>query len=593
MRHLPPRLAYPACVALAGALLLVAYANHFQNGFHFDDDHTVVANLYLRDLRNVPLFFRDARTFSSLPANQVYRPVVTTTLALDYRLGGGLAPFAFHLDAFLLLLAQCGLLVVLFRPLLDAAGPQRWTRWLALFGAALFGLHTAIAETVNYVIARSDILSTLGVVGALAIWTAWPRGRRTGAYLLPAVAGILAKEQAAMMAPILFAEVALLEQQQSLPDLLRPRRLWQALKPALPAFVICAATLLLAMRMAPGWSGGGASRLHYALTQPYALLRYAAVFVVPLGLSADHDWTPVTGPGDVRLWLGLAFLAALGWAAVRASRHPSTRPAAFGLVWFVLALLPTSSVVPLAEVVNDHRMFFPFVGLALAAANLLGVAAARLGPHSPLPGRERARERVGIPWLAAGAIALLLAHAAGVHVRNRAWRDDASLWRDVTEKSPGNARGWMNYGVALMAQNRLVEAERCLERGLVLAPYYGYLHINLGVVEGALGRPERAERHFRLGLAYAPGVPSLRTYFARWLHGVGRREEAEAQLRVAVAGAPNDPAPRLLLMRILAELGRWDELERIAREALRLDPGDAAARRWLERAREAGASSGR
>ena len=81
-----------ALAGLGSALLLVAllaaYANHFHNSFHFDDAHTIVNNAAIRELRNIPLFFRDATTFSALPSNQSYRPLVSTLLAIDYRLGG-------------------------------------------------------------------------------------------------------------------------------------------------------------------------------------------------------------------------------------------------------------------------------------------------------------------------------------------------------------------------------------------------------------------------------------------------------------------------------------------------------------------------
>ena len=70
--------------------ILAAYANHFHNGFHFfDDQHTIVNNASIRELRNIPLFFRDATTFSALPSNQSYRPLVSTLLAIDYRLAHG------------------------------------------------------------------------------------------------------------------------------------------------------------------------------------------------------------------------------------------------------------------------------------------------------------------------------------------------------------------------------------------------------------------------------------------------------------------------------------------------------------------------
>src|SRR5215467_15146111 len=74
--------------ALLAVALLAAYANHFHNSFHFDDAHTIETNAAIRELRNISLFFRDATTFSALPSNQSYRPLVSTLLAIDYKLGG-------------------------------------------------------------------------------------------------------------------------------------------------------------------------------------------------------------------------------------------------------------------------------------------------------------------------------------------------------------------------------------------------------------------------------------------------------------------------------------------------------------------------
>src|SRR6266850_1667481 len=183
------------CLGTAVAVTLV-YANHFRNAFQFDDSHTVESNLFVRDLRNIPRFFTDARTFSSLPSNQSYRPVVTTTLAVDYALGG-LDPLPFHLDSFAWFLLECLLLAALFRRILNSD-------WGALFGAALVGLHPANAETVNYVIARSDVLSALGAIACVWLWAASYRARRLHLYLVPAVLGVLAKSQGAMAAPLLF-----------------------------------------------------------------------------------------------------------------------------------------------------------------------------------------------------------------------------------------------------------------------------------------------------------------------------------------------------------------------------------------------------
>jgi len=84
---------------LSGALLLVAilaaYSNHFHDGFHMDDGHAIVNNAAIREPRNIPLFFRDATTFSALPSNQSYRPLVSTLLAMTTDSPTGCSRFGF------------------------------------------------------------------------------------------------------------------------------------------------------------------------------------------------------------------------------------------------------------------------------------------------------------------------------------------------------------------------------------------------------------------------------------------------------------------------------------------------------------------
>ena len=194
------------------AALLPAYANHFHNSFHFDDAHTVVNNASIRELRNIPQFFRDATTFSALPSNQSYRPLVSTLLAMDYSLGHGLRPFWFHLSIFALFVALTLLLTFVVHRLLEMAAPSSWNRWVALITAAWYGLHPANADTINYIIASSEVISTLGVIASFAVYLAFPRLRRYYLYVLPAAIAILAKPTAAIFA-VLFAIYWLLFEQ--------------------------------------------------------------------------------------------------------------------------------------------------------------------------------------------------------------------------------------------------------------------------------------------------------------------------------------------------------------------------------------------
>src|ERR1700730_5001301 len=123
--------------------LVAAYANHFHNSFHFDDAHTIETNAAIRDLRNIPLFFRDATTFSSLPSNQSYRPLVSTLLAIDYKLAHGLNPLWFHLSIFALFVALTLLLALVIHYLLENDAASSPNRWIALAAAACYALHPA------------------------------------------------------------------------------------------------------------------------------------------------------------------------------------------------------------------------------------------------------------------------------------------------------------------------------------------------------------------------------------------------------------------------------------------------------------------
>ena len=145
---------------LGGALvllaILVAYANHFHNSFQSDDTHTIIRNASIRDLRNIPLFFRDATSFSALPSNQSYRPLVSTLLAIDYRLAHGLEPFWFHLSIFALFIALTLLLALVIHHLLKGDAASSSNRWIALGAAAWYALNPANADTINYTSPRRE-----------------------------------------------------------------------------------------------------------------------------------------------------------------------------------------------------------------------------------------------------------------------------------------------------------------------------------------------------------------------------------------------------------------------------------------------------
>ncbi len=527
---------------LGGALLLIAlvaaYGNHFLNSFHFDDAHTIVTNSAIRELRNIPLFFRDATSFSSLPSNQSYRPLVSTLLAIDYWLGAspartGLQPFWFHLSIFTLFVMLTLLLAFVIRGLLERAATSSASGWIALAAAAWYGLHPANADTVNYIIASSEVISTLGVIASFAVYFAFPNLRRYYLYVFPAAIVILAKPPAAIFA-VLFANYRLLFKPSDAP--LGETRLQRVVELG-PSFLICGAMLLLVQYMMPhSWIAGAANARNYLITQPYVALLYFKTFFWPSGLSADYDLDPFTTTDDPRFWTGFAFIVIFTICAIVAAVFKKTRLIGFGLLWFLIALLSTSAL-PLAEPMNDHRTFFPYLGLVIAMAGAAGLFVTRL---------DRQWGKIA----ATCAVALLLcANGYATFQRNKVWKSEETLWHDVVIKSPGNGRGLMNYGNTLMAKGDYEGALDYFHRAQQLTPNYSVLLVNLAIAEDATKQSAAAEEHFKEALRLTPTSPDSYTYYARYLLSHGRADEARAFLHSAVELSPTDLTTRELLQR--------------------------------------------
>ena len=263
--------------------LCLAYSNHFQNGFHFDDWHTIEENLFIRKISNIPAFFHDPKMFSVDPDHWGLRPLVTTTLAIDYWLGGSLNPFYFHLSTFIWFIVLGVLMFYTYKNLLQKSISKELTPYIAILATSWYLLHTANAETINYVISRSDVQSTFLIVASFLIYIAYPQKRKYYLYILPAIIGVFAKETVLVLVILLFFYLLIFEEDLSIADLFTIKKLktiGNTILKLLPITIVIVAVqfyTLSAVKSIPGISN---PLLEYLLTQTYVWLRYFITFFI-------------------------------------------------------------------------------------------------------------------------------------------------------------------------------------------------------------------------------------------------------------------------------------------------------------------------
>jgi tetratricopeptide (TPR) repeat protein len=572
-------------------LIGLAWSNTFSAPFAFDDHASILDNPTIRQLWPATWLHPPASAGETVSG----RPFLNFTFALNYAIGG-LAVRGYHAVNLLIhFLAGLTLFAIVRR--------TRPGDTFALCIALFWTLHPLQTEAVTYIVQRAESLAALLILLALYSFI---RGASAGSAAAPgrtnkkqpraaALPGFtlaiiftllaVATKETAAVAPVLI----LLYDRTFLAGSFRAA--WRArhrVHLGLFATWIPLAALILANHSRGGSAGANTAipASTYLLTQSHAVLRYLALTFWPRGQVFDYGiptMTTLSAALPALLVLAL-LLGATGWACWR------NLPAGFLGATFFLALMPSSSVVPIAtQTIAEHRMY-----LALAAPVILVCSAGRrllarsrlLSHESEKPGASKFLRFA--PTLVVSG--LILALGATTHTRNDVYRSSLSLWHDTVAKRADNPRAHHNLGLALLQTGHMEEAAAEFRRAIALQPNHAYAHFQLGTL--ALSRRDWTDAavHFEAALAADPHYVSARINLGQALSQLGRPDEAIAQYRSALSDDPGAQDARTLLAALYLAQHRLADAIALLREVLAATPEFAEAHYHLGLALDASGS---
>jgi len=530
------------------------YAPSLTIPFLLDDSRTIRTNPLIHDWQGLHALWQ------SDPA----RFIGMATFAANYRFGH-FDVFGYHVVNVLVHSLTICAVYALARSLLRCPGVGLATpvpagaRWLPIVAAALFAVHPLHVPAVSYIVQRFASLVALFYVAAL--WTfvelrlAGSPGRRIlWAVLCTATIclAFLSKQNSATLPLALILVEAVFVASR------RHRLIWAGLFGLALVIVASVSVALLggisAAQALTRWDAdmGPLSPAGYLATQMRVLWEYVRMFVWPADLHFDPWFATASGFHETGVLLATAAHLAVVTVVLRSLRRAPIP--AFGVLFYYLAHSVESGVIPLADVLVEHRTYLPDVGLCLATAWLFTAV---------LPRRLPSR------MVAAGVLVLLFAAGIQTQARNARWQDPIALWQRTTELSPQKARGWsslarwylrsgdaegasialsramtlrvaagvldttdlVNAVATLATKDLLDEALTLADRSLRLEmpeQTRSWLLVNRGIVLARLNRPGEAEEALREALRLRPTSLGGLTNLASLLANTGRPEEAEA-----------------------------------------------------------------
>jgi Flp pilus assembly protein TadD len=549
-------------IVVVGALF---YLNSFQGSFVFDEHDWIIDNPHIRHLWPPwqALF---------APEN-VGRPLVGLSNAINYWISG-LNPWSYHLlNLMIHIAAALALYGIVRRTLLTERLKERFgkdSNALALVVALIWVVHPIQTQSVTYIMQRCE--SMMGMFYLVCLYCSIRsydsvrKGLWYAAAIAACAAGMLSK-QVMVTAPLVVLLYDVVFITQALRETLRRR--WPLYIGLAATWAVLAATMVAApASLTAGFAVKTISSWAYFKSELGVIVYYLRLSLWPSPLCLDYFGWPVAKTSRevipyaiVLTGLGVATV----WALVR------RRPEGFLGAWFFLILSVTSSVMPIDDLVFEHRMYLPLA--AVAAFVVVGCYAlgARLKTRMPL--------LFGSQSLDSGRIAVALATLVIVALgfatarRNIDYSSEVVMWNDVVKKRPDNPRGHSNLGTALAELGKNDKAMEEFREALRIDPAFEPAHANLGLALFRDGKPAEARAELLDAISLNTRDSNAHCNLGRVLSALGQTNEAVDEFTRAVRINPYFAEAYSNLGTAFVELGKMDNATQEFREALSIDPG--------------------
>ncbi len=431
---------YP--IILIIVLCSMLYSNTLFNGFALDDRAVITENsLTKMGLRGIgDLITHDHFYGYSHTPTGLYRPIPLVTHAIEYEVAG-LSPFTGHLVNLFLYILAC---ISLFYAL-SYWFPDR-NPLLPLVAVILFAVHPLHTEVVANIKGRDELITLLFLSISVIFSFRYARRSTIPDYLIG----------------VLFFTLALFSKESALTFLvIIPISLWffgkTTLKKILVVFAGLAAVAMLYLlirshfadssggfRFLDGYHQYSTVRAERLATSTSALLDYLKLLVFPYPLVYDYSYNHIQAVSWVNPKTVISLIIHLSLMIFALVTLPRKHFLSFCILTYFITLSVYANIItPTSAVFAERFLFIPSIAFSIAFSWML-FKLLNIPDDSRLPFQKLPKTRRFIFLMTLCAIVL----CSGILtvIRNRAWKDDFTLFTTDLVHLEDNARA--HYNVA-------------------------------------------------------------------------------------------------------------------------------------------------
>ncbi|MDD2636660.1 MAG: tetratricopeptide repeat protein [Bacteroidales bacterium] len=237
--------------------------------------------------------------------------------------------------------------------------------------------------------------------------------------------------------------------------------------------------------------------LNYLFTQFSVIVKYILMLFIPIGQNLDHDYPVSLSFFDPLTILSFIFLSLI--LAFSVYIYNKNRLVSFAIIYFFVSLSIESSIIPISDVIFEHRTYLPSIGFFIVVV---------AGLYSLLWHKNRK-----ILFVLLFLPILIFSYLT--YQRNKVWKTDFSLWSDVIEKSPEKPRAYINRGMVYNSAGELELAFADYSKAKELDPTFSEAWLNCGTIYGSWNQNDSALICFNKAVQLNPDFK-----LARWNRGV-------------------------------------------------------------------------